>query len=353
MSKFFSQRLTHLAPYVPGEQPKDIKNLIKLNTNESPFAPSPKAVEAGKRASERLHLYSDPTATALKRAIAKVYGVSENQITVSNGSDEVLAFLFEAFCDDGAIINDITYGFYKVFASVFGVKTTVIPLKEDYSIDVKDYEGKKGTVFIANPNAPTGIALSLDEIERLLSQDTSRLVVVDEAYVDFGADSALALLDRYDNLVVVRTFSKSRSLAGARIGYAFSSEQIISDIERVRNSFNPYNLGSVAIAMGEASMLDVEYFEKNRLAVMENRERLVDGLKEQGFTVLDSKANFIFATPPDGDGEKLYKGLRERSILVRYFNSQRLSAFARITVGSKEQVDALLTATAQIYGEEK
>lgn len=269
---------------------------------------------------------------------------------MGNGSDEVLAFLVQGFCPNGMVINDITYGFYKVLASLYGKEKKVIPLESDFTIDEKKYEGVVGTVFIANPNAPTGIFLPLDKIETILRQDPSRLVVVDEAYVDFGGQSAVTLLSKYANLVVTRTFSKSRSLAGARLGYIIASKEIIEGYLTVKNSFHPYNINSVTQAMGKASVLDDEYFKNACKVVKENRETLITALKKLNFTVTDSKANFVFASPPDCDGERLYSCLRKRSILIRYFAEGRIASYARITVGSKAQTDALISALNEIYG---
>lgn len=349
MDGFFDKRLLGLRPYVPGEQPKGETNLIKLNTNESPFPPSPKAIEAGSLALNKLNLYSDPTVSSLKKAIAERLNVEADCVAVGNGSDELIAFLLIGFCENGAILNDVTYGFYKVCASLFGVETSVVPLREDFRIETDDYEGKKGTIFLANPNAPTGIALPLSEIRKLLSFDLQRLVVVDEAYVDFGAESAVKLIREYPNLIVIRTFSKSRSLAGERLGFTISSKEVASDLERVRNSFNPYNIDAVAQRMGEAAISDAEYFERTRGEIMKNRALLSEGLKKMGFLVLESKANFVFASPPDRDGGRLTKKLRERKILVRFFDENRLREFVRITVGSDGEIRALLAAVKEIY----
>lgn len=350
MSDFFSKRLSGLKPYVPGEQPKNIRNLVKLNTNENPFPPSPEAVKAGKAALKKLNLYSDPDASALKKAIADSLNAGRENVAVFNGSDEALAFFFAGFCDDGAVINDITYGFYKVFARFYGVETTVVPLKEDFTVSVEDYADKKGTVFIANPNAPTGIALGTESIAALSLQNPARLVVVDEAYVDFGAESAVKILKDRPNVAVVRTFSKSRSLAGGRLGFVISSEEIIADLEKVRNSFNPYNVNSVTLAMGEAAIKDRKYFEMTRQTVIKNRAVLTAGLEKLGFKVLDSRANFIFASPPDKDGKRFYSSLRERGVLVRYWDEGRLSAFCRITVGDEKAVGTLIACAEEIYG---
>jgi histidinol-phosphate aminotransferase len=347
---FFDPKLCSLEPYIPGEQPKNIANLIKLNTNESPFPPSPKAVEAGKEKTKSVQLYSDPTATELVKAIASVSGVSEKCVAVGNGSDEVLAFLVKGFCPKGMVYNDITYGFYKVLAAFFDKKSTIIELESDFTIDESKYEGVEGTVFIANPNAPTGIILPLEKIEKILLQDLNRLVVVDEAYIDFGGESAVKLLGKYQNLAITRTYSKSRSLAGARLGYIIASEEIINGYLTVKNSFHPYNVNAITQAMGREAMLDKEYFDFTRKEIIKNREKLSLALNALNFTVTDSKANFVFASPKDGNGERLYTLLREKGILVRYFASARIASYARITVGSDEQTDALIRALTEIYG---
>ena len=270
MSRFF--RLTELEPYVPGEQPKGIKNLIKLNTNESPFPPSPMVHEAITSAElDKLRLYPDPTSEALVKAIAEYYGVSDKNVCVCNSSDEVLALTFNGFCKNGAVFPDITYGFYPVFCKFFGIEYEEIPLKEDFSINFDDYSEKTGTVYIANPNAPTGILKSVFEIEQLLKQNTDRLVIVDEAYIDFGGESAVKLIGEYDNLLVVQTFSKSRQLAGGRLGFCVGCEELIKDMNTLRFSFNPYSVNRLSMAAGEAAFKDKAYFENCRKKIIQNR----------------------------------------------------------------------------------
>ena len=346
---FLSASLKKLSPYVPGEQPKDIANLLKLNTNESPFPPSPKAVKAGKDGVANTHLYSDPNASALVNTLADYHNVSPSCIAVSNGSDEALAFFAYAFCENGMIINDITYGFYKVLGALFQKKISIIKLDKNFCIDERKYANKKGTVFIANPNAPTGIFLTLDKIEIILNQDKNRLVIVDEAYVDFGAESALKLLDKYKNLAVVRTFSKSRSMAGARLGYVVSSPQIIQALLTIKNSFHPYNVNQVTQLMAVQSVKDEKYFNVTRTEIIKSRELLLKRLQELSFTTLPSLANFVFTSPPDGNGERAYSCLREKGILVRYFSQNRLEPFVRITVGNEEQTERLVGALKEIY----
>lgn len=347
--EFFSEKYVELTPYVPGEQPRGLRGLIKLNTNENPYPPSKKAIKAGEEAAKRLNLYSDPTGAELRLTIATYHGLSPENVVLGNGSDECLSLLFAGFCDGGAAFPDVTYGFYKVLGGYYGVKIDVVPLKSDFTVGVEDYEGIKRTVFIANPNAPTGIALSADKIAVLAAQDEHRLVVVDEAYVDFGGETAAGLIKTAKNVVVVRTFSKSRSLAGGRLGYILAPENIARDLERLRNSLNPYNVNSVTLAMGKASVADDAYFRRNLERVIAEREKTADGLRKIGFKVLKSAANFLFVSPPGGDGKRLYEELRARNILVRYFDTERLKAFCRISVGDKNATNRLLAAACEIY----
>ncbi len=350
MSKFLINRLSSLTEYVPGEQPRD-KKYIKLNTNESPFPPSPKAVEIiDNGALCDLRLYSDPESKALKEEIAKAMGVDAKNVFVSNGSDEVLNFFFMAFCDNDRKVcfPDISYGFYKVFANLYSLDYETVALKDDFSIDAGDYIGKGKNIVIANPNAPTGLALGLNDIEKIVSSNPENIVVIDEAYVDFGAESAVTLTKKYDNLLVVQTFSKSRSLAGARLGFAVAHEDIIKDLEKIKYSTNPYNVNRLTQALGRASVADRDYFEKNRLQIIQNRKYTVAELKRLGFTVTDSKANFVFAASDKIDGEALYKELKDRGILVRHFSDGRISNFNRITIGTKEDMESLIKAIEEI-----
>ena len=352
MSVFLDKKLASLVPYTPGEQPRDIKNLLKLNTNESPYPPSPRVIEAIS-ASEvfDLRLYSDPRCTRLVEAIAEYNSVEPSNVLPGNGSDEVLAFCFHGLCESGAVFPDISYDFYSVYSEMFGVRYTRIPLREDFTIAVKDYAGQRGTVFIANPNAPTGIALPLADIEALLLQDASRLVVIDEAYVDFGADSAAALLDRYANLLVVRTFSKSHSLAGARIGYAMGSSELIADLNTLKFSFNPYNLNRLSILAGAAAIADREYYAETRRKTIATREYTTDALREYGFAVLDSRTNFIFAGGnPKIHARDYFAKLRENGILVRYFPSPRIDNYVRISMGTMKDMRRLADVTGTILG---
>ncbi|EXH89049.1 histidinol-phosphate transaminase [Acinetobacter baumannii] len=350
--RFWSPEVRELEPYVPGEQPK-IQNLLKLNTNENPYPPSPKVVEAVQAVlheqADVLRLYPDPDATALKQAIAKQQNINVSQVFVGNGSDEVLAHIFKAFFlqDEPILYPDITYSFYPVYSQFFGTKTKEIPLNENFEIDVRDYTQPNGGVIITNPNAPTSIALSLAEIEQVLQANPDRVVVIDEAYVDFGAESAVSLINRYENLVVCQTTSKSRSLAGLRVGFAIAQSHLIAALEAVKNSFNSYPIDRFAIAAAVASFEDQAYFEEQCQKVITSREKLVRDLTELGFNVLPSKANFIFATYSQHDAGQLAQKLREQGIIVRYFNKPRINQFLRITVGTDEQNARLVQTLKQ------
>jgi len=347
MSRFF--KLTQLEPYVPGEQPANVDQLIKLNTNESPFPPSPKAIQAVTMSElEKQRLYPSLEAKGLVDAIAAHYHVSPRQICVCNSSDETLAFMYHGLCPEGAVFADLSYGFYPVFCQMFGVPFEEIPVRDDFSIAVEDYRGKKGTVFIVNPNAPTGLLLSLEKIEELLKQDRNRLVVVDEAYIDFGGQTAVPLLKEYDNLLITQTFSKSRSLAGGRLGFIIGSEELADDMNTLKYSFNPYNVNRVTMLMGEQAMRDEEYFESCRQAIIEAREWTKSEFRSLGFTVTDSYSNFLFVSSPFISGRDFYTALREKGILVRHFDKARISDWCRITVGTAEQMKALVEATKTI-----
>lgn len=352
MSRFFSEKYKSLVPYVPGEQPKTQK-YIKLNTNESPFPPSEKACEYAKREAEKLELYSDPECSDLVKAAAEHFGISENEIIFTNGSDEILNFAFMAFCDEAhpAVFPDITYGFYPVFSALNNVPFEEIPLNDDFSVNADVFCGVHKTVFIANPNAPTGIALSLSDIEKIVKSNPENVVVIDEAYVDFGAESAVKLVHKYDNLLVTQTFSKSRSMAGARLGFGIANENIIRDLNTVKYSTNPYNVNRMTMAAGVGAILDNEYFENNCKKIAKVRDYTSEKLKQLGFTVTESKANFLFAKSGDIDGGTLYLKLREKGFLVRHFDKERLRDYNRITVGTKEQMDALLSAIKGIKKE--
>lgn len=345
--RFWSPEVRELEPYVPGEQPK-IQNLLKLNTNENPYPPSPKVVDAVQavltQQADVLRLYPDPDATALKQAIAKQQNIEVSQVFVGNGSDEVLAHIFKAFFlqDEPILYPDITYSFYPVYSQFFGTKTKEIPLNENFEIEAKDYIQPNGGVIITNPNAPTSIALGLAEIEQILKANPNRVVVIDEAYVDFGAESAVSLVNRYENLVVCQTTSKSRSLAGLRVGFAIAQSHLIAALEAVKNSFNSYPIDRFAIAAAVASFEDQAYFEEQCQKVISSREKLVDDLTALGFKVLPSKANFIFTSHPSHDAGQLAQQLRGQGIIVRYFNKPRINQFLRITVGTDEQNERLV-----------
>lgn len=346
MSRFLSPRHQSLNAYTPGEQPR--VRLIKLNTNESPFPPSPEAIRAlSKDALERCRLYSDIPARDLCQATAEFYGVDPANILYGNGSDEILAFAFQAFGEAGVVFPDITYGFYPVWTQLYGLPAKVVPVKDDFTIDPGEYQGG-GLIVIANPNAPTGIALPKDAIEALIAANPDTVVLIDEAYVDFGAETVMPLVEKYDNLVVVQTFSKSRSLAGARLGFAMAQPHLIQDLNRIKCSFNPYNVGTPAQLMGAAAMRDRDYFERTRREIMETRGRTEAALEGLGFTVLPSSANFLFARAPGMPGEALQKALRARSILVRRFEIPRIRDFLRISIGTPEEMQALIDASKAI-----
>jgi len=328
---------------------------IKLNTNESPFPPSPSVAVAAEAEAKRLNLYSDPESTELTRAAAELFGVEYDEILMTNGSDEILNFAFMAFADEkrGMAFPDITYGFYPVFGALSGIPCREIPLKQDFSIDPEDYIGIPENVVIANPNAPTGMALSLGAIERIVASDPSRVVIIDEAYVDFGGESAIPLIKKYDNLLVTGTFSKSRSLAGARLGFGIASSALIADLKTIKYSTNPYNVNRMTAAAGLAAIRDNVYYMENARTVMENRAYTETALKDLGFMVLPSLANFVFAESPDIDGEELYLALKSRGILVRHFSKERIKNFNRITVGTLDEMKALVLAVDEIIKEKK
>lgn len=350
MSRFWSPALTSLEPYVPGEQPKT-SHLIKLNTNENPYPPSPAVAEVLRGLdTESLKLYPDPDASALKSALAENHQLSTDQVFVGNGSDEVLALAFMAFFrqPDPILYPSITYSFYPVYCNLFDIEYQAVPLDEDFLIDVSDYTAPNGGVIIANPNAPTGVALSLSEITLILENNPDSVVLIDEAYVDFGAQSAATLIDQFDNLLVTQTFSKSRSLAGLRIGYAMGHPHLIEGLERVKNSFNSYPLDKVAIEAGVAALKDQAYFEQCCQKIINSRDWLTEELLKLNFEVLPSSANFVFAAPQTIEAESLYQQLRDHKILVRYFNKPIISDYLRITVGTQEECEALVTAVKDI-----
>ena len=348
MSRFLNQQFQSLESYTPGEQPRDMQ-YIKLNTNESPYPPAPAVVAAmtGEQV-EQLRLYSDPTAKGLKESLAKLYSEETENVFVSNGSDEVLNFAFMAFGGQGVVFPDISYGFYQVYADLYALDYERIPLKEDFSIDYRDYCGKGKMVVIANPNAPTGMTLGIAEIEEILKSNPDSLVLIDEAYVDFGGETALPLIRKYDNLLVTRTFSKSRCLAGGRLGYAFASEAIIADLEKIKYSTNPYNINRLTLLLGEATVEAEPYYQEKCAEICATREWTKQQLEAMGFTVLPSKANFLFAQTPKMDGGVVYQKLKEKGILVRHFTARRICQYNRITIGTPEQMEVLVNTLKEV-----
>ncbi len=346
MSKFWSPFVKDLVPYVPGEQPK-LAKLVKLNTNENPYGPSPKAIAAMQaEVNDNLRLYPDPNSDRLKQAVADYYGVQTAQVFVGNGSDEVLAHAFHGLFQHGQplLFPDISYSFYPVYCGLYGIDFVQVPLDEQFQIRVDDYVRPNGGIIFPNPNAPTGCGLALEAIERLLKANPDTVVLVDEAYIDFGGETAISLVDKYPNLLVSQTLSKSRSLAGLRVGIAVGHPDLIEALERIKNSFNSYPLDRMAIAGAAAAFEDKAYFEQTCQRVIESREAVVAGLEKLGFEVLPSQANFVFARHPDKDAATLAAGLREQGVIVRHFKQQRIAQFLRITIGTPEQNQALLDA---------
>ena len=326
MSKFLSKEAGRLAPYTPGEQPQD-QQYIKLNTNESPFPPSPRVIKAISRAELlKLNLYSDPTCARLVEAIAKRYELQPENVLTGNGSDEILAFAFRAFCGEGKPLAyaDITYGFYKSQVALFGLESKVIPLREDFTLNVDDYMDFPGTIVIANPNAPTGMTISVRQIEEIVKTNPDAVVVIDEAYVDFGGETCLPLTEVYDNLLVTRTFSKSRCLAGGRLGYAFATPAIIADLEKIKYSTNPYNINRLTLLLGEKTVDAEDYYQDKCAQIQKTRAWTVEQMEGLGFPVLPSRANFIFVKSDKIDGGELYRKLKEKGILVRHFTNPRI-----------------------------
>jgi histidinol-phosphate aminotransferase len=350
MSRFWSPVVRGLTPYVPGEQPR-LPNLIKLNTNENPFGPSPLVLDALRAATaESLRLYPDPNATELRQELAAYHAVEPNEVFVGNGSDEVLALAFMAFLKQQAplLFPDVTYSFYPVYCQLFEIGYRKVPLTAGMEIDPDDYRQPCGGIIFPNPNAPTGIGLAAATIERLLQQHPDVVVVVDEAYIDFGGESVIPLVRRYPNLLVVQTLSKSRSLAGLRVGFAIGHPDLIEALERVKNSFNSYPLDRLALAGAIAAFQDEDYFQQTRQAIIDNREQLVAQLAALGFETLPSQANFIFVRHPLHDAAGLAAGLRERGIIVRHFNQPRISQYLRISIGTEEACAALVQGLTQL-----
>lgn len=350
MSRYWSPIVRDLDPYVPGEQPK-VANLVKLNTNENPYGPSPKALEAIQAHNdERLRLYPDPDASQLKQAIADTYSVSTEQVFVGNGSDEVLAHIFHGLFqhDDPILFPDISYSFYPVYCGLYQIDYQQIALADDFSIRVEDYQRANGGIIFPNPNAPTGRLLALDDIEQLLRANTESVIVVDEAYIDFGGQTAITLVDRYSNLLVTQTLSKSRSLAGLRIGFAVGHPDLIEALIRVKDSFNSYPLDSLAIAAGVAALEDQSYFDQICQKVIDSREQVVSELETLGFEVIPSAANFVFTNHRDHTAADLAVGLREQGVIVRHFSHDRIDNYLRITIGTEAENKKLLSVLAAL-----
>ena len=355
MSRFLSAEAGALAPYTPGEQPKDQKYL-KLNANENPFPPSPEVVKIISQAEAvKLNLYPDAACNLLHQAIADYYGLQKENVIAGNGSDEILSFALRAFCGEGRGVAyaDITYSFYQVWVKLYGLEATVIPLREDLTLHVDDYMDFPGTVIIANPNAPTGLVIPRSEIRRLLEANRKRLVIVDEAYVDFGGESCAGLVEEFDNLLVVQTMSKSRSLAGARVGFALGCPELIADLNRIKYSNNPYNINRLSMLAGAAAMRDTEYFDNCCRAVCEARDWTAAELEKLGFAVLPSCTNFLFARPEGITAEALYRGLKESGVLIRWFDADRIREHVRITIGTMGQMKLLMEKTRQLLADQE
>lgn len=354
MSRFFSERHSELEAYTPGEQPQD-KNYIKLNTNESPFPVDHCAIRRASQASKKLHLYNDPECEVLSQKLAEYYGVSRRQVLAGNGSDEILNFAFMAFCDEKnpVIFPDITYGFYQVFAQVNHIPYRQIPLREDLTIDLDDYMNNDSTIVLANPNANTGIALGAEEIEQILQANPDHVVVIDEAYVDFGAQTVVPMISEYENLLVTQTFSKAWSMAGARLGVGIGCEDLIADLNTIKYSTNPYNVNTMTQAAGIGCLERVQFIKERCEQVCEIRAWTAQALTDLGFTQTPSSANFLFARHPQIGGEELYLKLKERGVLVRHFGTERIKDHIRITIGSMENMQILIREIRSILEETK
>ena len=352
MSRFLSDNYKNLIPYVPGEQ-VNVK-VIKLNTNESPFPPSPKVKEVlSEEVIDKLNLYSDPELKELTAAISKQFDVTPDMVFCGNGSDDVLAFAIMGFCGKGGKLccPEISYGFYPVYADLFGVELEQIPLMDDFSINVDDYIGKNKNIVIANPNAPTGLALSFDDVEKIVSSNPDNLVIMDEAYMAFCYDSCMALVKKYPNLLVTRTFSKSHSLAGLRVGFGIAQKEIIEDLNKLKFSFNPYNINTLSVKAAAAAIADNEYYDDKISQIVATREKVQNQLRELGFNCTDSKSNFIFASSDKISAADLAAELRKKNILVRYFNKAKIDNYLRITVGSAEDMQTLVNSITEILEE--
>ena len=354
MSRFMSERFANLEAYVPGEQPQDMR-YVKLNTNESPFPPSPEVLAAlNKSEAERLNLYPDPEGKILREKLAALYGVKPENIFLANGSDELLNFIFMTFCDQNRPVAypAVSYGFYPVYASLYGLPYTEIPLREGFRLEPADYCGIHKTIVIANPNAPTGRTVSVAEIEKILQSNPDNVVAVDEAYIDFGGESCVGLVPNYENLLVCQTFSKFRSMAGGRIGYGIGSKALIEDLNKIKYSTNSYNINRLTLAAAAAAIDSNDYYVQNSKIIQENRAYTVAELEKLGFETLPSKANFIFTHCPKVSGGKLYQGLKTKGVLVRHWDKPAISDYCRVTIGSREQMDVFLEKVREILKEE-
>jgi len=353
MSKYFSSKFASLEPYVPGEQPQDM-SYVKLNTNESPFDPPKEVVPVIRDAARNIRLYSDPESTELRQAIADYYGLEPENVMATNGSDEALNYAFMAFCDEEhpIVFPEITYGFYPVIATLNNIPFETISLREDYTIDSREYEGINKNICIANPNAPTGIAMALEEIEQIVRTNPDNIIIIDEAYVDFGARSAVPLLYRYDNLLVTQTFSKSRSLAGGRLGFILGAKDLIADMNTLRNASNPYNINRMTAKAGIVTLRENTYFRNSCQAIQFNRRYTSRALEALGFEILPSSANFLFVRSDRIGGEELYRKLKEKGVLIRHFSDPKISDWNRVTIGTKVQMDIFLAKVEEIFVEQ-
>ena len=350
MSRFLNNRLKSFNAYTPGEQPTDTA-YIKLNTNESPYPPPPGVIEAVNKCElGKLNLYPNPDASGLIEKLSGFYNVMPENVVVGNGSDELLAFAFYAFFEKGAVFPDITYGFYPVYAELYDVPFTELPLREDLTVDVGDYIAVGKNIVLANPNAPTGTILSPEEIEKIVKSNPNQLVLIDEAYIDFGGVSVIPLTKKYDNLLVVHTYSKARSMAGARLAYAIGNEAIISDLKMMKYSFNPYNVNRLTQVAGIAAIEEDEYYFRNNIEIAKTRKCTAEHLHKLGFVMTDSKANFLFVKHPGIGGRELYIKLKNKGILIRHWEKERIKDYVRITIGTKAQMDKLIEAIKEVLG---
>lgn len=349
MSKYLSEIVKKIEPYVPGEQPKD-KKYIKLNTNENPYPPTKKALDSIYNSLDKLNLYPEPTTENLRRELADYYSLKEEQVFVGNGSDEVLAFSFMAYFnpEDTILFPDITYSFYPVYAGLFKLKKELVRVNDDFSLDAKLFKKENNGIIFPNPNAPTGKLMELSEIEEILKNNIENVVIVDEAYIDFGGESAVSLIDKYPNLLVTQTLSKSRSLAGLRVGFAFGQEDLIDGLNRIKNSINSYTVDTLAMNGALESIKDRDYFKETTEKIINTRERVTKKLKELGFKVIESKANFVFISHEEKNAEDLFKKLKENGILVRYFNMDRIDNYLRVSIGTDKEMDTFLGKLEEI-----